>query len=48
MNDFFEEYGLLVISMVGGSCGIGLLFRFILNQNSPISELLKMIIRGLM
>lgn len=48
MNDFFEEYGWFLTSMVGGSLGIELLFRHLLYQSSALSEFLRVMIGGLM
>ena len=48
MSDFFEEYGWLVQSMVGGSLGIRILLSNVLLQNSYFVEFIKFIVEGLM
>lgn len=48
MSDFFEEYGWLIQSIIGGSVGVKILFMYLLNQNGKFVELLKVIMEGLM
>lgn len=48
MIDFFEEYGWLIQSMIGGSIGIEILLTNVLNNNGKFVQLLKVIMEGLM
>ena len=48
MSDFFEEYGWLIQSIIGGSLGIELLMKYIVSDNGKYADLLKLILNGLM
>lgn len=48
MNDFFEEYAWLLQSIIGGSLGVDIMITHIIDKGSLFSELLSIIIKGLM
>ncbi len=48
MNEFFEEYGWLLQSLIGGSLGVEILFAYIVDKSGMFSELLRAIMKGLM
>ena len=48
MSDFFEEYGWLLQSFIGGSMGIQMLFKYIILPNGLFKGLLSAIMEGLM
>lgn len=48
MSDFFEEYGWLIIEMLGGSIILGLFLRLCLYKSGPFVNFILNILGGLM
>lgn len=47
MKEIFNEYGLLILDIIGGIVGLSLLYATFIGSDSLISSFIKLLLEGL-